>query len=130
MDQSSKNISVSIAAAFDKIYAFASNPENMPKWIAFIKSVEKRDGKWLAKTDLGNIYVVFVAKNDFGVMDHEVTLESGDTFNNPMRVIANGNKSEVVFTLFWAEGRSEAEFNADATAVAEDLATLKELMEA
>jgi hypothetical protein len=33
-------------------------------------------------------------------LDHDVTLPSGETLSNPMRVVPNGTGSEVVFTLF------------------------------
>ena len=34
---------------------------------------------------------VYVQPNSFGVMDHDVKLESGVTIHNPMRVVLNGN---------------------------------------
>ncbi len=124
-----KNISISINRQFGEVYQFASDPENLPNWIAFIKSVSKNGDTWLAKTDQGDIRITFVAPNNFGVIDHLVTLANGETVNNPMRVIANGKGSELVFTLFWIPGRTEEEFNKDAKAVEIDLETLKKIME-
>lgn len=124
-----KNISISIDKQYDDVYQFASNPENLTKWIAFIKSVSKNGDTWLAKTDMGDIRITFVVPNNFGVIDHLVTLPNGETVNNPMRVIANGKGSELIFTLFRISGRTEEEFNKDAKAVEIDLQTLKKIME-
>lgn len=71
----------------------------------------------------------FTPRNTFGIIDHQVTLENGNTVYNPMRVIANNKGCEFIFTLFWLPGRSEAEFNADAKAVTNDLHKLKEIIE-
>jgi hypothetical protein len=50
--------------------------------------------------------------------------------HNPMRAVANGSGSEVVFTLYRRPEMSEAEFARDADWVASDLARLKALLEA
>ena len=124
-----RNISISINRQFEDVYQFASNPENLPKWIAFVKSVSKKGDRWSAKTDLGDISIKFTAPNNFGIIDHIVTLADGEKVNNPMRVITNGNGSAVIFTLFWLPGRTEEEFIEDAKAVESDLQTLKKIME-
>jgi hypothetical protein len=69
-------------------------------------------------------------RDAFGVLDHDVTLESGVTVHNPMRVVArDGGGSEVIFTLFRRKDVTDAEFEADARAVERDLRALKELLE-
>ncbi len=45
---------------------------------------------------MGRVALAFVPRNDFGVLDHDVTLPSGETVYNPMRVIADGTGCEVV----------------------------------
>ena len=47
------------------------------------------------------------SEHDHGVLDHDVTLPSGETVHNPMRVIPDGDGCEVVFTLGLLE-RTEA----------------------
>ncbi len=54
---------------------------------------------------------------------------SGVTIHNPMRVMANGEGSEVVFSLFHLPGVSDAKFAEDATWVMKDLETLKRVLE-
>ena len=125
-----KNISISINCAKEKVYEFASNPENFPDWLDFLKTISKKsDTIWNAETDLGNIEIEFVAKNEFGVIDHIVTLPEGAKIKNVLRVIENGDGSEVVFTLFRLAEKTEKEFNDDANLVAKDLKTLKNILE-
>jgi hypothetical protein len=74
--------------------------------------------------------VHFVEANSFGVLDHEVTLTSGVTVLNSMRVLPNGTGSELVMLLFQAPGVSTREFERDIQAVTDDLARLKKAAEA
>ncbi len=73
--------------------------------------------------------VAFVPRNELGVLDHHVTLPSGETVYNPVRVIADGEGSEVVFTLRRQRDASDADFQRDADCVAGDPARLKEVLE-
>lgn len=117
----SRHVSQWIDADADEVYAFAADPANLPHWAA-----------GLADPKLAGVEVEFAARNDFGVLDHVVTLPSGERFYNPMRVIPaafGGRGCEVVFTLRQLAGVTDAEFDADAAAVAADLATLRALVE-
>ena len=66
---------------------------------------------------------------ELGVLDHDVTLPTGVTVHNPVRVLPNATGSEVVFTLFQLPGVSDAKFGDDARLVAHDLQTLKTVIE-
>jgi len=79
---------------------------------------------------MGRVTFTFAAHNDFGVLDHDVTLPSGETVYNPMRVISDGDGCEVVFTLRQRPGMTDDDFQRDADSVAHDLATLRSLVEA
>ena len=83
----------------------------------------------MAESPLGKVKIRFAAPNAFGILDHAVVLESGATFHNPMRVLPNGDGSEVVFTLFRLPGTSDAQLAADAGAVERDLRELQALLE-
>lgn len=125
-----RHISVSIARPPAEVYALAANPANLPLWAKGLSgSIEKVDGEWIADSPMGKVKVRFAKPNPLGVLDHDVVLESGETFYNPMRVVANEDGSEVVFTLFRRPGVSDEDFAADARAVAADLAALKALAE-
>ena len=51
------------------------------------------------------------------------------TIHNPMRVVANREGSEFVFTLIRQPGMSDGQFAKDKAAVENDLKTLKDLLE-
>jgi hypothetical protein len=126
-----RHISVSIARRPAEVYAFAADPRNLPRWASGLaRSTVTRDGDgWVADSPMGKIQVRFAERNEFGVLDHDVRLESGVTVHNPMRVVANGEGSEFTFTLIRRAGMSDAEFAVDAAAVERDLRTLRDLLE-
>jgi hypothetical protein len=124
-----RHISVSINRSPNEVYQFSSNPENIPQWIAFIESVTRQGDFWIGKTALGDIKIKWPQRNDFHILDHQVTMTTGETVNNPMRIVANNQGTEFIFTLFWQPGRSEKEFEEDVQAVTKDLHKLKEIME-
>jgi hypothetical protein len=78
---------------------------------------------------MGTIRVRFADPNPFGVLDHRVTLPGGESTLNPMRVVANGDGSELTFTLFRPPGVTDQAFAADAAQVEADLRRLKTLLE-
>ena len=117
----SRHISAWIDADPKDVYAFAADRTELPRWAA-----------GLADPTLSDAEVEFAPPNDFGVVDHVVRLPSGDAVYNPMRVIPAGGGDagcEVVFTLRQRPGVTDEEFEADAAAVAADLATLRGLLE-
>jgi hypothetical protein len=117
----SRHLSVWIDADPEAVYAFASDPAELPRWAAGLSDPA------LAEAD-----VEFAARNAFGVLDHVVRLPSGDVVYNPMRVIPAGPgdpRCEVVFTLRRRQEVTNEEFEADAAAVAADLETLRRLIE-
>jgi len=81
------------------------------------------------ETPIGRAGFAFVERNPYGVLDHEVTLPSGEVIVNPMRVVRYGNGCEAVFTLRRLPGMSDEEFERDTKAVAGDLARLKKIVE-
>ena len=124
----SRTLTITIDRPPGEVYAFVSNPENFSKFVAFVRSVRFVSGQWVLDTENGPMTLRFVAHNDLGVLDHTVTLPSGQQIVNPMRVIDNGDGSEVLFSVFQRSG-SVADFAADAKLVEADLKTLKALLE-
>ena len=124
-------LSITIDASPERVYAFTADPLNLPKWAAGLgRSISKIDDHWMVETPNGVVTVEFTPKNALGVLDHTVTLPDGTRVYLPIRVVANGKGSEVVFTLFQTTRMSDAEFERDAGMVAADLRTLKRLLEA
>jgi carbon monoxide dehydrogenase subunit G len=126
-----EHISIYIDRPPDEVYEFASNPENLPRWAAGLASSEiyREDDAWVAEAPFGKVRITFAEKNSFGVMDHDVELESCVVVHNPMRVVANGAGSEFTFTLLRQSGMSDEQFTEDKQSIEKDLATLKEILE-
>lgn len=130
MSYPSKHISLFINRSFSDVSAFASNPENLPKWASGLSGSISREGDhWVAASPMGKVKVKFAEPNNFGVIDHDVTLESGETFHNPMRIVKNHTGSEVIFTLYRQPGMSDEDYSRDAATIAKDLSMLKKLLE-
>jgi uncharacterized protein YndB with AHSA1/START domain len=125
-----RHISVSIDRPPAQVYAFTANIENLPRWAAGLsETLRNVNGEWIADGPVGRVKVRFVESNAFGVLDHDVILESGVTIRNPIRVVPNGAGSEMTFTLFRQPGVSPEQFGEDAGRVESDLQTLKTLLE-
>jgi hypothetical protein len=130
MERETRHLSQRIEASADEVYEYASDPANVPEWAPGLgTSVERVDGRWYVETPMGRAGVVFAERNPYGVLDHDVTLPSGETVTNPLRVIANGDGCDVVFSVRRQPGMSDTEFAADVDAVTKDLATLRSILE-
>ncbi|MGL4286003.1 MAG: SRPBCC family protein [Phreatobacter sp.] len=124
-------VHVSIARDWRAVYDFAADPANLAHWAAGLGTNPVRRGDfWTADGPEGPVTIRFVARNEFGVLDHVVTLPTGVDVAVPLRVVANGGGAEVILTLFRLPGLSDADFAGDAGAVTRDLARLKTIMEA
>ena len=126
-----RSISVSIRRSVRDVYAYASNPENLPRWASGLTDAIRREGDvWIAEGGgVGNVRVRFTPPNDLGVLDHDVELPNGYVAHNPVRVVPNGEGSTVTFTLFRVPGMNDDTFDEDAATVEKDLGTLKGLLE-
>ena len=126
----SRTITIRIERDAAAVYAFASQPENLPRWAAGLGSGVMRAGDgWRVDTPVGRLRLRFAPPNAHGVLDHAVTLPDGTEVDVPMRVVPNATGAEVMFTLFRQPGMADEDFERDAGLVAADLATLKRLLE-
>lgn len=129
-DVVSHHVSQVIHADPRVVYDFASDVRNLPKWASGLATspVDIRGDHLVVDSPMGEVTVRFVPTNDLGVLDHDVTLPSGTTVNNPVRVIAHPDGAEVVFTVRQIE-LTDADFQRDLRTVAEDLGRLKRCVE-
>ncbi|WP_156354265.1 SRPBCC family protein [Gordonia sp. HS-NH1] len=127
----SRHVSVVINAEPARVYDFAAEPDNLPRWAAGLATSEvtRRGDELLVESPMGTVTVRFVPRNTLGVVDHEVVLPTGDTVLNPLRVLAHPQGAEVVFTIRQL-AMSDDEFDRDTQMVEKDLAQLKSLLEA
>ena len=130
MPPESRHISEWIERPAAEVYEYAANPVNLPRWAPGLgNAVENVDGQWFVDTPSGRVGFAFVERNRYGVLDHEVTLPSGQVIYNPMRVIPHGDACEVVFSVRRLPGMSDEEFARDAGLVQADLTRLKHILE-
>ncbi|MEU4371748.1 SRPBCC family protein [Micromonospora chersina] len=130
MSTESRHLSVHIDRPAAEVYAFVSDPRNLPRWAPGLgSSVVCEDGEWFVETPEGRARVTFAPRNEYGVLDHEVVTPSGETVYVPLRAIADGDGCEVVFTVRRSPGMTDAEFDRDAGLVAADLGLLKKVLE-
>lgn len=123
-------VHVSISSPAIEVLAFLGDLENWRSWAPWIRSVNRAASRVRElDTEAGHMTVRFVEPNPVGVLDHDVTLESGLTARNSMRVLPNGSGSEVLMLLFQSPGVSNEEFARDIQAVTDDLARLKRVVE-
>ncbi|NDK91785.1 SRPBCC family protein [Gordonia desulfuricans] len=126
----SRHVSQVIAVPVARVYDFAADPDNLPRWAAGLarSTVTRRGDLLVADSPMGEVTVRFVERNDFGILDHDVTLPNGVVVTNPIRVLAHPDGAEVVFTLRQLD-MSDEQFEQDAAMVADDLARLRDLVE-
>ena len=130
MTSKSWYVSEHINRPADAVYAYVANPANLAHWAPGLgHSVAEVDGQWFVDTPAERVRLTFAPSNDLGVLDHYLTFGSGDVVYAPMRVIADGDGSEVMFTVRRRPGMTDADFQADGDAVTADLALLKRLLE-
>jgi hypothetical protein len=131
MTSDSWHISERIDRPASEVYGYVADPANLANWAPGLGgSVTEADGQWFVDTPAERVGFAFAPRNDLGVLDHYLTFGSGEVLYVPMRVIADGSGSEVVFTVRRRPGMTDVEFKADGDAVAADLARLKRVLEA
>jgi hypothetical protein len=130
MPSESRQLAERIDRPAADVYDYASDPAHLPEWAPGLgTAVENVDGRWFVETSSGRVGFAFVERNEYGVLDHNVTLPSGELVYNPMRVIPDGDCCEVVFTLRRLPEMSDEDFARDAGLVQADLTRLKHVLE-
>lgn len=127
-----RTVTIGIDAPFATVYAFVSDARMLPDWAHGLGASPRPLGAdtWEVATAAGSMHVEFAAPNSFGVVDHVVTPASGGaSVDVPLRVLRNGDGSEVLLTLFQQPGMSDEQFERDAALVGADLARLKRRLE-
>lgn len=124
------HISQAIAATPAAVVEFAGNPRNLPQWAGGLSSGIRQEGEhWLSESPMGTVRVTFTGPIAAGVLDHDVLLPDGTVGHNPLRVLANGDGAEVVFTLYRLPGTTDEDFERDAAFVRADLKRLRAVLE-
>ncbi|MEP6990937.1 MAG: SRPBCC family protein [bacterium] len=127
---SSETLGVEVGAPPDQVYAYITDPRNLPAWApGLCRSARAEGDHWVIETPAGNAELRFAPSNDLGVADHHVTFAGGHEVYVPLRVIRSDLGSEVLFTLRREPGMTDDAFAADRCAVVADLEALKRILE-
>lgn len=125
-----RHLAITIEVPFARAYAFAAQPENFAAWAAGLADSLRRTREgWVASTPAGLARVHFSEPNPWGILDHRVEPEGQPGIDVPLRMMPNGDGTEIVFTLYRRPGMSVAAFERDAELVMADLRALKALLE-
>jgi hypothetical protein len=128
--QPAEVVHASILATPGTVVSYLSDMKNWKEWAPWIRSAERiGPGTWTLETDAGSMKVRFTEPKVLGILDHEVTLESGVTVVNAMRVVPNGDGSELLMLVLHRPDMSALEFRRDVEAVRADLARLRKAAE-
>jgi hypothetical protein len=127
----SRTISLPIERPSAEVYEFLLEPRNYPRWAAALggglEHVEGRD--WRAETPYGPVTIRFAERNSYGVLDHAVFGDGEEPMVRRMRVVANGEGAELLYTMFKREDVSTEAFESEVEWTATELAVLKTYLE-
>ena len=125
-----RTVSVTIDRPPKTVYDYLADPANIPEW-SYFESIEPAgDGQWTTTGPQGETATItFAPANGFGVADQNVEVAPGQWVHVPLRVVPNGDGSEVLFTSFRRPQYSDDDYDADVALVRTDLTRLKEILE-
>ena len=123
-------IHFSIARPVDDVYAFLVDPKNYPRWAAVEGGMAQlRANEWLTRTAFGDRIVRFTEPNAYGVLDHALYAKGEEPLVMPMRVVANGGGTDLMFLFIRRDDMSDEQFKSTIEWVTTDLLTLRSLLE-
>lgn len=125
-----KTVTINRSAA--SVFAFLARGENWPRFaIHNIFSIRPdREGDWIIGTPRGTGRLRLKTTASFGIVDHEFIDAQEGRWEVPARVVPTGNASVFMMTLTKPEPMSEQDFQQGMLLLDEELATLKQLLEA
>lgn len=122
---------VTINASPGHLFEFLADPNNLPKWaVGFCRAIRRDGDRWCVQTSQGEVMVRYVTHPDLGVVDFYICPAPGIEMAAFSRVVPNGDGAEYVFTQFQAPGMPDDVFEAQVSALKEELVVLRALMHA
>lgn len=122
--------SVTIDASPETVFAFVSQPQNMPRWaVRFCRGIRRDGDRWIASTPNGDMEVVMESDARVGVVDFHWRPSAEVEAVAPARVVPNGGGTEFLLTLFQSPGMSDVDFDTGQAGLRHELNVLKELLE-
>lgn len=120
-EMSTQSHTLELNAPREKVFEFLSKVENLPKWaVVFCRGLERRDGRWWAKSPDGEMIVRFDADAKTGVIDMYAGPAEDQMMLAPTRVIGLPNhRSLFLFTVIKYPGMSDEAFKAQCVPLVE-----------
>jgi hypothetical protein len=120
--QRSETRTISIAAPPRAVLDVVGDPRRFPDWApAFARSVRPEGDDWLVNTGAGEARIRVVVAAEQGTVD---VLDAGRPSRGAfLRVLPNGEGSELVFTLFFPDDAAEQ-------GIAQQMATVEDELRA
>jgi hypothetical protein len=121
--------SISIAAPPAAVLAVVADPRRLPEWApAFARGVQPDGDDWLVDTGEGRARITVRVSPEHGTVD---LLRATDPTRGAFsRVVHNGDGSEYLFTLVFADGATEAAVSRQMATVETELEAVRALCEA
>ena len=115
----------------EKLFAFISNIENLPKWAtAYAKSVRKEGGDYIVTTPDGDIFQTIDADNKTGIIDLHGGPTKEQMWTWPARVTSdNMGGSILAFSCIQMPHQSDAEFGMQCQALAEEFENIRKIID-
>jgi hypothetical protein len=121
---------ITVEAAPDDVAAFLADGANLPRWaIGFARNVRRDGDRWVVATAEGEVPTVVDAHDAARVIDFRMEPAPGVDAVAHVRVLPNGDGSEVVFTQFQRPGLPDGVFDHLVAAVRHELVALKAILE-
>ena len=87
-----------------------------------------KDGWWKFNSPRGPAKLKFNENKELGILDH-LYVDQESKWNVPMRVISNGDESEIIITLIKPESLTDEQFDERMNEIGQVFENLKELIE-
>ena len=129
--EKSNTQAVSISASPSQVFDFIANPETLPLWaVGFCRGIRREGADWIVTTPRGDIRMRYDADRARGTVDFHFSPAPGVELSAFSRIVPNGSGAEYVFTQFQGPGMPDAVFDAQVSALGEELRLLTSVIRA
>ena len=120
--------SVSIAAPWDVVWSFVSDPRQLPRWApGFAREIEADGEHWVVRNDAGDVPVRIAIDASAGTVDFLARDRERGSYT---RLVRNGDGCEYLFTLFLDPDPSPAAAEEQRAIIVAELETVRQICEA
>ena len=125
--------SIAIAADPDQVFTFVADPGNLPTWAVGFCHAIRHDAeldRWIVTTAQGEMPIRYVTDATARTIDFYFEPSPGGEVAAFSRVVPSGQGSDYIFTQFQTTDMPDAVFEAQTTALGEELHVLRGVLQA